>query len=238
MLCYRSLKFQTRLAGGYTTSGISKDCKYTYFYNEQRISVHKLSTSLGSANGKAEQPSIEIYSYTEEGEGSVIERVTSSGDWLAVSTNEELLILDMTSHSNQATPIYRRPHGEWEPTGLALHGEDAKLSVVIGQRKQGRDHFEGRVLAFFIVLPVHTGSAISETCKYEYDLPQKDFPKDVAVNGDGTLFLCLTHIHNNVIIWESSSRPSSGNRVLRIIKSYYTPVSVQLSRKCERKELC
>lgn len=190
------------------------------------MTVLETSRLLETTPHQAVQVSQGPHDYVERRQDAVIERVALSGRWLAICTNQELKILQMRTQPNPALEMLRRSHGKWEPTGLALYEHDAKLLIVIGQRQQKGTSFQGRVLLFHIMQPINPGSSMPEPDKY--DLPQNDFPNEVDINFDGTLFLCRTELHNSVVIWELGSRSGSDHRSLKITRRCHTPVSIIL----------
>ena len=220
------ITFKIRLVKHYRIAGMSKDCKYTFFHDEKRVTVLETSQLLESILDHAVQMPQSTYSYDEGRRKAVIERVALSGQWLAICTNQELKILQIRIQPSRALEMLRSSHGEWEPTGLAICEHNAKLLCVIGQRKHKDASFQGRVLLFHIRQSINSGSSMPEPNKY--DLPQNDFPKEVDINFDGTLILCRTELHNSVIIWELDSRPGSDQRSLKITRHPHTPVSIIL----------
>ena len=230
----QQINFHFRSFKHYRTAGMSKDCKYTFFYDEKRVIVLETSKLLESTQDPAVQMSQSAYDYVEERQDAVIERVALSGRWLAICTNQELKLLQMRTRPNGAREMLRRAHGEWEPSGLALYLDEheAKMLLIIGQRKREDASFRGRVLLFHIMQPINFGS-MPEPDKY--DLPQNDFPKEVDISFDGSLFLCRTELHNSVIIWELSSRSGPDQRSLKITRRFHTPVSIILLFSTIRK---
>ena len=205
---------------------MSKDCKYTFFHDDKRVTVLETSQLLESIPDKAAQIPRSADSYIEGRRDAVIERVALSGRWLAICTNQDLQILQMRIQPSRALEMLRSSHGEWEPTGLALHEHNARLLLTLGQRKRKGASFQGRVLLFHIRQPIDSGSSMPEPIKY--DLPQNDFPKAVDISFDGTLILCRTELRNSVIIWELDSRPGSDQRALKITRRFHTLVSIIL----------
>ena len=208
-------------------AGMSKDCRHIFFHDEKRVTVLETSLVLKSTPSQAVRVSQIPDSYVEGRQDAVIERVAFSRRWLAICTNQELIILQMGTRPNSAPEMLRRSHGKWEPSGLALYEDDARLLLILGQRKHEGDSFQGRVLLFHLGLPINFGSSMPEP--YAYNVPQNDFPKEVDVSFDGTLFLCRTELHNNVIIWELVLEPGSDQRSLTITRRCHTPVSTNLS---------
>ena len=204
-------------------AGMSKDCRHIFFHDEKRVTVLETSLVLKSTPSQAVRVSQIPYSYVEGRQDAVIERVAFSRRWLAICTNQELIILQMGTRPNSAPEMLRRSHGKWEPSGLALYEDDARLLLVLGQRKHEGDSFQGRVLLFHLALPINFGSSMPEP--NAYNVPQNDFPKEVDVSIDGTLFLCRTELHNNVVIWELVLEPGSDQRSLTITRRCHTPVS-------------
>ena len=205
---------------------MSKDCRHIFFHDEKRVTVLETSLVLELTPGQAVRMSQIPYSYVEHRQDAVIERVAFLRRWLAIGTNQELIISEMRSPSDSTPKILRMSHGEWEPIGLALSEHDAVLLLVVGQRMQKDGAFLGRVLVFNIGQPIDFASSMPQPDKY--DLPQNDLPKEVDINVDGTLVLCCTELHNSVVIWELVSRPGSSQRLLRITRRCHTPVSIVL----------
>ena len=211
--------------------GMSKDCKHIFFHDKKRVTVLETSLVLESTPGQAVRMSQIPYSYVEGRQDAVIERVAFSRRWLAICTNQELIVSEMRTQSNSTPRMLRMSYGDWEPTGLALSEHDAKLLLVVGQRKRNDFSFQGIILVFHIEQPINFASSMPKPDKY--DLPQNDLPKEVDINSDGTLLLCRTELHNSVVIWELVSSPGSSQRSLRITRRCHTLVSIILfsSRK-------
>ena len=226
----KPVAFQIQGVGGSTRAGLSKDCKYAYFYKRQRVIVHQLFVPRDLALQEVAHLSREIFKYVEDAKDMMIQRVSLSGQHIAISTNQKLVVFKMRRHpttdSSPATTIFTRPYGEWETTGLALHEHDSRLSIVIGQRKRGHTSFKGQVLSFVIQLPVLQAPLNLEP--YQYDIPRNDFPKDVDMSMDGTLILCRTQLYNSVIIWDIVSQPEKN--AFQITRNFHTPVSVHQYR--------
>ena len=208
----------------YTKAGISKDCQYVYFYNTQRILVHRLSIPSTSAVSGASTPSHEIFNSGRKFKNAMISRVALSGQYIAISTKETLEVFDMTTANladNSTSARFRRPHGRWQTNGLAILKQNSTLSIVIGQRKQGISSYEGRVLLFAVELSAPWAQSTSLYCLY--NVPRKDFPKNVEISADGTLILCRTQLSNTIIIWKIPS--GSDQCAFQLTRSCYIPVS-------------
>lgn len=221
--------FQVPGLRGYTRAGLTKDCRYVYFYNLQRVSVHQLLVPRNLTAQKIEHLSQEVLHYAGDFKDTMIQRVSLSGQYIAISTSKRLEVFKMRSHATAASvpesTIFRRAHGEWETTALTLHEHDSRLSIVIGQRKRGPISFEGQVLSVGIELPVHRPFLSLKPCIY--GVPRNDFPKDVDVNVNGSIILCRTQLHNSVIVWDLSS--NSSQRSFQLTRSFHTPVSVAIA---------
>ncbi|KAL8830689.1 MAG: hypothetical protein Q9191_001294 [Dirinaria sp. TL-2023a] len=220
-------------------AGLSKSCRFIYFHDTQKVVVHRLCITSPSGNNSLRGPSEKHFSHGVT-KGQMIQRVAIDGHWIAISTNKELVIINMEDKS--MTP--RRAHGDWEPVGLALHKSDTKISVVLGQCKRGRNCWEGRVLLFKVWLSVPLGSVMLEPSLHS--MPQGDKPMNVDISSDGTLFLCLTRLHNSVIIWKLLPEPSEDQAPFIISRSYtpetgiygITSASIYTSGKSARYLVC
>ena len=223
----RPLFFQIPRVRSQSRAGLSRKCDFAYFHDRRKVSVHQLSISSTFASNEVTDPSRlsrEFFSHIVGSQDTVIHRVAIDGQWIAISTNQDLVIINMRDRS--MTP--RRAHGDWEPIGLAMHESDGQLSVVLGQRKRGNIAYQGRVLLFTIRLSASLGSFDSEP--YLYALPQNDIPMDVDINADGTLLLCRTRLRNSVIVWELFASPAPVRAPFIIPRSCHTPVSILVAR--------
>ena len=224
LLHCQPIKFQLRAVKDFKIAGMSRDCRHTFFHDEKRVALLETSLLLETASGQAVQMSRIPYYYVEGRQDAMIERVALSGRWLAICTNQDLIILQVGNQTYRAPEMLRRSHGKWEPTGLALYEHDAQLLLILGQRKHKGASFKGRVLLFHIEQPINLGPSWPEPNKYK--LPQNDFPKEVDISFDGTLLLCRTELYNSVVIWELVSQQGSDQRSLKITRRCHTPVSI------------
>ena len=203
-------------------AGISRSGGFIFFHDTQKVVVHRLSCFPPPANSSVRGPSEKYFSHNTEAKGQMIQRVAIDGHWIAVCTNEHLVIIDMEDNSM----TNRRAHGDWESVGLAVHKSDSKFWVVLGQCKLGRSSWEGRVLLFSISLSVPLSSVILEPRMYS--VPQNDKPMNVDISSDGTFFMCLTRLQNSVIVWKLL--PDFGqDQSPFIISRRCTPVSTHLA---------
>ena len=219
--------FTFRIPGvrNYAKAGISKDCQYVYFYSLERILVHRLSVPRGSAVASIAQPSSEVFNSGQRFRGAMISRVALSGQYVASSTKETLEVFRMAIANparSSTSAVFTRSNGGWQTTGLAILEQGSSLSIVIGQRKLGERSYEGRVLLFTVELS--RPRAPSTPVYRLYNVPRRDFPKNVDISPDGTFILCRTQLSNTIIIWKISG--GSDTPAFQLTRNCYTPVSV------------
>ena len=220
----QSFTFQVPGVENYTKAGISKDCQHVYFYNTQRILVHRLSIPRPPEIPSVSHLSCEILDSGRKFKDAMISRVALSGQYIAISTKETLEVFDMTSAnltSSSTSAKFWRRHDGWQTNGLAILKQNSRLLIVIGQRRQGEDFYEGQVLVFAVELSAPRARSTPINCLY--NMPCKDFPKDVELSADGTLILCRTQLFNTVIIWRVSG--GSDQIPFQLTGSRYIPVS-------------
>ena len=168
--------------------------------------------------------SSEVFNSGQRFKDAMISRVALSGQYVAISTSETLEVFDMTNTnlvSNQTSAMFSRPHDGWQTTGLAILEQNSRLSIVMGERKQGKQSYEGRVLSFAIELPEPRAQSAPTDCLY--NVPRKDFPKNVEISADGDLVLCRTQLSNTVLVWQL---PGGSNQpAFQLTRDCYTPVS-------------
>ena len=212
----------------YTKAGISKDCQYVYFFDPERVLVHRLSVPRGPAVASITQLSSEVFNSGQRFKGTMISRVALSGQYMALSTSEKLEVFKIAIANpahNTISTIFRRSNDGWQTTGLAILEQSSSLSVVIGQRKLGERSYEGRVLLFTVKLS--QPRAQPAPVYHLYNVPRRDFPKNVDISADGTSILCRTQLSNTIIIWKISG--GSDQPAFQLTRNCYTPVSVLVS---------
>ncbi|KAI4090549.1 MAG: hypothetical protein LQ344_004690 [Seirophora lacunosa] len=90
------------------------------------------------------------------------------------------------------------PHGDWEPSGLAVHEERSEVFVAIGYHRQLKGSREGLVTLYDVKLP----AAIRATTTRKYKLPMGDFPRSLLFDSHGESLTCITEIRNLILVWK------------------------------------
>ena len=217
------LKFHINTGKRYTSAGLSRDCQMMFFYNQQRVSVHEISKKLGQEEKGVTLSTKKIFRYITKPAGAFVSCVTLSGQWVTISTNLNLNLLDIRSNPADTPKSLTCAYGDWEPVGLDSYESSKGLLILVGQRIRRQGAFSGRLLLFQLPSPIKLDSSLPEP--HAYLLPDKDFPKNVQIASDGTLVLCYTQLWNKVVLWELPSQSGSG-QPCEISTGNHTPVSI------------
>lgn len=200
----------------YDFAGLSHDCQFAFWYNENKISVFP----LGGLKFQSTQDMLpQIFNIGQEyTNGELIFDVVMSQRFLVVATSQCVRVIDIRN----SYKIEAISHGEWEPGGVACHENETQFIVALGQG-QGNSlrYSKGRVLLCKYNIDSHAGLSLCSTSK----LPTQDRPKRVSLDADGRLVTCVTTIQNQLLLWELDEHYSAPEQALDFSKNHSSVVS-------------
>ena len=169
-------------------AGLSADCKTSFFHNSTKVCAYRVN--LGSVGQQKNDP---IFVRKLE-EKNRIADVSLSNTVMAISTQECLELHRLTNRSTMGREI-KIPHGGWSPSGLATWEHDSLMCVAIGQSRQVKGCYEGRITVY------HLAHRERAEVFATYKLPMQDFPKKLSFENQGQCLTCITEIRNSVVVW-------------------------------------
>ncbi|KAL8738320.1 MAG: hypothetical protein Q9181_000863 [Wetmoreana brouardii] len=173
----------------YTHAGLSLDCQLVFFYHSTKICVYRANT------GGQSEPLLKrkFENYAE------ITEVSLSSSILAVSTRQRLELYRIRSHHPGLQPMKVLPHGDWDPSGVAIYEGQSQVLVAIGHRRETQESRKGRIVLHRIDLPCDNATQMNAVA--EYMLPMQDVPKSLSFDLKGKYLTCITKIRNAILVW-------------------------------------
>jgi len=181
---------------GYAHAGLSPDCSLAFFNDSTTICVYRVdASSQGCRNRKP-------FFSGDYDKASQITDVSLSNTMLAVSTRRdlELHLMERHCHSHNARPMEVIPHGEWDPSGVAIHDDGPEMMVAAAYRR----FREGCIILYQITFA--TESALQVEIVQRHVLPMQDVPKSISFDNRGTYLVCITDVTNSIQVWNIKNR--------------------------------
>lgn len=211
----RSGIFGTRTS--YECAGLSDNCRFAFFYNENKVSVFHLPDLTVQFT--------EVILPRESGPGKdfiyeePIFDVVMSQRYLVVITSQCMRIINIRStHELESVP-----HAEWEPTRVACYESETHLMIALGQGQgNSLESSKGRIVCY--KYKIDSGSGKLSMCPI-LTLLSQDRPKRVSLDADGKIVTCVTTIRNKLLVWDLDEDPSALGKPFEFIKNHYSLVS-------------
>lgn len=181
---------QSSFYRGFSYAGLSPDCNMAFFQNDTTVCLYPVT------NGRQGVPSKDPILEQKFGKNNHVVNVSLSNSLVAVSTRTRLELSWISPQSPE--PRTEIPHGDWEPSGLAVHEERSEVFVAIGYHRQLKGSREGLVTLYDVKLP----AAIRATTTRKYKLPMGDFPRSLLFDSHGESLTCITEIRNLILVWK------------------------------------
>ncbi len=201
----------------YDFAGLSQDCHFAFWYDENKISVSPLEgLRVRSTRDTLPQWFRFGQDYTN---GEPIFDVVMSQRFLVVATSQCVRVIDIL----KSYKIETLPYGEWGPGGLACYETEDQLLVALGQG-QGNSlkYSKGRILLCKYDIDSHARNL--SLCR-TLELPTRDRPKRVSLDANGKVVTCVTAIQNKLLVWELDEHFSAPGERLNFAKNHYSVVS-------------
>lgn len=179
-----------RFRKGFAHAGLSHDCDTSFFHNGTKVSVYPLV-----ARDRGQSHSSPILKRKFDSNNLIVD-VSLSESTLAVSTRQALELYRLESPS--ASPL-RSSHGEWDPSGLAIHEQLSEILIAVGHRRGMMKFREGRVTLYRL----KHGEARVDTLA-SVKLPMQDFPRTLMFDSQGERLTCITEIRSSVLVWHTT----------------------------------
>ncbi|KAI4248601.1 MAG: hypothetical protein LQ352_005892 [Teloschistes flavicans] len=179
---------------GYAHAGLSANCRLAFFHDPEKIRVYRTS-----ADGQAHRQGDLVFERKFDKSFAVAE-VSLSAAVLAVSTRQTLELYDVGSHGPNLRPLEIIQHGDWDPSGLAIHGRSASEVVIAVGHRRGTDGVrEGRIVLHRVMLSRQASMRTKIVSSSE--LPMQEVPRSISFSGDH--LVCITDVTNTVFIWKN-----------------------------------
>ena len=187
---------------GYAHAGLSTDCRLAFFSNSRDVCITHVS--LGNRPRRKEVIAMEWRC----GNTERIADVSLSNTMLFVSTQDNLEMMGLSRG------VERVPHGEWDPSGIAVCEQHSSAMVAVGHRQETKLSHKGRVILHQVrILPE---GLLQRRVVRQFKLPKGNCPKAIAFDKDGTILACITDPGNTVVIWkiEEAESEEEGFRII------------------------
>lgn len=210
--------FKSSIQRGFSHAGLSPDCSLTFFYSPTKVCLYPTSAADHGAPSKG--PILE-QKYRKD---DLVVDVSLSKSLLAVSTCKKLELHWIGAGSPKLNTEVL--HGDWLPSGLALHERLSHILVAVGHCGQADGARAGKVTLYDVRRS--SDGAVRAKATRIYKLPDRDFPRSLLFDGQGESLTCVTDIKNMVVVW-SSVDPKQ----VVIIRCHHKPVRTccQLERR-------
>lgn len=202
----------------YDFAGLSHDCHFAFWYDENKISVFPLEgLRVHSIQDNLSQVLKFGQSYTN---GELIFDVVMSQRFLVVATSQRVRIIDIL----ESYKVEAIPYGEWGPGGVACHETESQFIIALGQG-QGNSlrSSKGRVILRKYDIDSRARNLL--LCP-TLTLLTQDRPKRVSLDANGKLVTCVTTIQNKLLVWELDEHFSAPAERLNLVKNHYTVVRI------------
>lgn len=121
-------------------------------------------------------------------------------------------------HSHNARPMEVIPHGEWDPSGVAIHDDGPDMMVAAAYRRSR----EGCIILYQITFA--TESALQVEIVQRHVLPMQDVPKSISFDNRGTYLVCITDVTNSIQVWNIKNGAPTDERPVAITNYHHKPV--------------
>lgn len=197
---------------GFTQAGLSPDCSLAFFYNASRICVYRVITADKT------KPQGDLVFERKFDKDSQISEVSLSTTMLAVSTRLNLELYRLDSRSTSPRPVKVIHHGDWDPSGVAIH----ERIFALGYRRGTQNSCEGRVVVHQIELCREGTLQVKEVLLYT--LLMADMPKSLRFHNEGTYLTVITNTQNSILIWRIRNGVPTDHSPISIRKYHHRPV--------------
>jgi len=203
---------------GYAHAGLSPDCSLAFFNNSTAICVYRVDAlSQGRRHHKPN-----FFFSRKYDRISQIADVSLTNTMLAVSTRSYLELYRIESHSHNARPTKMIPHGEWDPSGVAIHDHGLDIMVAAAYRRGRPEYREGCIVLYQIELAKE--SALQIKIIQRHVLPMQDVPKSINFDDRGSYLVCITEVANSIQVWGIKDGAPMDERPVTINNYHHKPV--------------
>lgn len=202
---------------GYAHAGLSPDCSLAFFNNSTAICVYRVDAL--SQGCRQRKPSFSR-NYDQEFQ---ITDVSLSNTILAVSTRRNLELHRVECQSDKARPMEVIPHGEWDPSGVAIYDHGPNVLVAAAYRRGRPDFREGCIILY--QLKFSRDSALQVNIVQRHVLPTQEVPKSISFDR-GTYLVCISDVTNSIQVWGIENGAPMDDRPVAITNYHHKPVRV------------
>ncbi|KAL8704700.1 MAG: hypothetical protein Q9201_002162 [Fulgogasparrea decipioides] len=174
---------------GYTHAGLSLDCNLVFFYHSTKICVYRANTGGPS----------ELLLERKFEKNAGISDVSLSRSILAVSTRQRVELYRIRSYRPGLQPMKVLPHGDWDPSGVAIYEGQSQVLVAIGHRRETQNSRKGRIVLHRMDSSCEKATQMNAVL--EYMLPMQDMPKVLSFAPEGNYLTCITNVMNTILVW-------------------------------------